>query len=81
MLAIVKSDAEIYNFKSLPFKGGARTSGLARYLLMSSKASWCSFYHQNSTSSFNLSKGENILVFLDRLEMNPLRKFILPNND
>ena len=81
MLSIVKSNAEIYNFKSLPFTRGTRIGGLARYLLMSSKAFRCSFFHHNSTSFLNPSKGENILVFSDKLEMNLPRKFTLPNND
>jgi len=46
MLAIVEFDAAMYDLKSFPFTGGTRTGGFVRYLLMSSKASWCSFSHQ-----------------------------------
>ena len=65
MLAIVKFDVKMYNFKSLPFKGDTKTGGLARYLLMSSKASWCSFSHRNSASSFNLIMTEVVSYSLE----------------
>jgi len=41
MLAIVEFDFAMYNLKSFPFTRGTRTGGFAKYLLMSSKASWC----------------------------------------
>lgn len=53
------SAAEMYSRRAFPFLGGIRTGGLARFLLIASKASWCLSSHTNSSDPFSFSKAEN----------------------
>src|SRR3954464_13721997 len=80
MLPIVLSDAEIYRRMCFfPF-GGVRIGGHVKYCFIWSKASWCSARHSNFPC-LSRSRGEKAWVRPLKLEINLLKKFILPNND
>ena len=70
----------MYNLILLLLQGGTKIGGLVRYPLILSKASCCSGPHSN-TSLFNRSKGEKACAFPLRLDINHLKKFILPSRD
>lgn len=60
---------------------GVMMGELAKVCLISSNSFWWMLSHLKSLSSFNLSKDEKTLVFLDKLEINLHKKFTLPNKD